>query len=192
MQRGTRRSQGVWSSPIPTTPCTGRLRTWGEVQCQLLPCARGLEVGQLGLVRDSELGPQPAQPWGSFPSENLGPGLERSWLRSWSQPGPPGWRPRRPRPHQPPRGSVGSRLGYFWPLEERGGRPPAGARGPERGFGDQQPSIQFSAPPTPSANVPEPFSLPRLALNGGERQNSVPTLEEFQVDREKWHHSVSA
>lgn len=50
-------------------------------QCPLLPCT-GTRGRQLGLVRGSELGPWPAQPWGPSPSGNLCPGLTRGWLRS--------------------------------------------------------------------------------------------------------------
>lgn len=79
VQRGTTRPQGVEASPSqPPVAQAGLRRTLGG---RLVPAAAlypGLEVGQLGLVRDSELGLRPAQPWGSSPSENLGPGLASS------------------------------------------------------------------------------------------------------------------
>lgn len=80
--------------PFPATPHTGRAEEnlGEEGSCQLLPCTRGLEVGQLGLVRNSELGPPPAQPWAPSPSRNLGPGLGQKLPLRWSQSNPPGWR----------------------------------------------------------------------------------------------------
>lgn len=88
-EEGEPGERGVPSQPGARPPLT-RADPGGGSSVPAAPSRPGTR-GRTAGVRDFKLGPLPSQPRGPSPSGNLSLGLNRGWLRSWDQPGPPGW-----------------------------------------------------------------------------------------------------